>query len=60
MKTDHRPPAREFGYAVLPDWQPPRRWPGWLRVLIILAGSLMAWAAILGLALAIGALNRGG
>lgn len=58
MRTDHRPPAREFSYAVLPDWQPPR-WPAWLRVLIILAGSLMAWAAVLGLALAIGALSRG-
>ena len=24
MRTDHRPPLQEFGYAVLPDWQPKR------------------------------------
>ena len=61
MRSDHRPvyhPLEQPYRAADVDWQAPR-WPAWLRVTIIAAGSLMAWTAILGLALAIGVIARG-
>lgn len=50
MRTDHRPQPKEFGYAVLPDWQEPR-WPAWQRTLLIISASALGWAAFTLLAL---------
>ena len=53
MKTDHRVPLQEFGYAVLPDWQPAPKLPAIVRVGLILAGSLVGWTVGVLFALAV-------
>lgn len=30
------------------EWQPARRWPAYVRVALILGGSIVGWAAVIG------------
>lgn len=48
MKTDHRIPLQEFGYAVLPAWQPTPKLSGIASVAIIFGASVLGWAAVIG------------
>lgn len=57
MKSDHRIPLQEFGYAVLPSWQPTPKLSGLARVAIIFGGVAVCWAAVIGFAVMIAAVR---
>lgn len=59
MNAHHRPTVREVQLAGEIDWQPTRRWPGWLRVGFIAITSAACWAAIIFAVLALRAVLGG-
>jgi len=60
MITDHRPPLFETRFLSDGPQEFPRKYPGWVRVLIVLLGSGICWIAVLVVALEIAALMHGG
>ena len=50
MISDHRQPLREVRLLQDgPEWQPARRFPRSVRVLIVLVGSGLGWGIAIGL-----------
>jgi len=46
MRDDHRLPLRETQLAFEVDWQPERKYPGWVWGLLVLVVPALAWGLI--------------
>lgn len=58
MRDRHEMPLRDtqYQFAGEIDWYPRAKWPAWVRLALLVVGSLVCWAAVAGFAFMLAAL----